>query len=220
MTNLMIQPECITEPRHVHVADRPIDFESWLTLEPDLDTELVKGVMVVRMAAQYSHEWIFAWLFALLRNYTRHRKLGTVLGSRTAVKIDSHNGRLPDILFVRAENCDIVRADAIYGAPDVVIEIVSPNDTRSDLIALETDYRAIGVGEILFIDPQKRHVRLARRIQADEYSATTLSAGRLEMYAIPGFWVEVEWLFAETQPDEFEHTGRLLQEAAADVPEA
>ena len=215
MTDLLIISECNSEPRNVRVADRPIDFETWLIETRAIDTELIKGVMVDRMAAQYPHEWIFAWLFSLLRNYTRNRKLGVVLGSRTAVKIDRHDGRLPDILFVRAANTEIIQKDAIYGAPDLVIEIVSPNDTRSDIIALESDYSAIGVPEIVFVDPQKKQVRRVRKAQDGTYKSKLMLTGRLEFDSIPGFWIEVDWIFAETQPDEFEVTSRLIAEAEA-----
>ena len=37
---------------------------------------------------------------------------------------------------------------AIYGAPDLMLEVISPNDRPSDIMALEIDYRAIGVPEI------------------------------------------------------------------------
>ena len=217
MTDLLIISECNSEPRNVRVADRPIDFETWLIETRDIDTELIKGVMVDRMAALYPHEWIFAWLFSLLRNYTRNRKLGVVLGSRTAVKIDRHDGRLPDILFVRADNTEIIRKDAIYGAPDLVIEIVSPNDTRSDIIALESDYSAIGVPEIIFVDPQKKQVRQVRKAQDGTYVSKLMLTGRLKFDSIPGFWIEVDWIFAETQPDEFEVTSRLIEEAKAEA---
>jgi len=35
-------------------------------------------------------------------------------------------------------------------APDLVIELISPNDRPSDIVVLEMDYRAIGVTEIVF----------------------------------------------------------------------
>ncbi len=213
MTDLLIQSEENRSPRNAHVANRPIDFETWLSIAHDLDTELIKGVMVDRMAAHYPHEWIFAWLFALLRNYTRSLNRGIVLGSRTAVKIDRYGGRLPDILFVRADNSAIVRREAIYGAPDLVIEIVSPNDSRSEQIALETDYCSIGVSEIVFIDPQKKRVRLVRKNESDEYDDVTLTSGMLEFRTITGFHVEIEWIFAETQPNEFDVAAKLIQEA-------
>ena len=49
-------------PRMTYVADDPIDFKTWLELAQDRDTELIRGVMVDRIAVPYQHEWIFAWL--------------------------------------------------------------------------------------------------------------------------------------------------------------
>jgi len=138
-----------------------------------------------------------------------------VVCSRTAVKIGNQYGRLPDILFVRAENTGIIHKEAIYGVPDLVIEIVSINDRPSDIIPLETDYRSLGVPEIVFIDPQKRRVRLVHKTDTgydDEY----LPAGRLELSAVPGFWIEVEWLFEDGRPNELDVALQLLQEAAGD----
>jgi Uma2 family endonuclease len=155
MTDFLIHPEVEVVPRNAYVSDSPIDFEMWIGLAETLDTELVDGIMVDRLAVPVPHEVLFAWLITLLRSYAGKLDLGEVLGSRTAVKISSYNGRLPGILFVRAENTGIIRKDAIYGVPDLVIEIVSANDRPSDLIPLETDYRDLGVPEIVFIDPQK-----------------------------------------------------------------
>lgn len=214
MTDLLIRPVSEGPPRTVYAADSPIDFTTWLEIAENLDTELVNGVIVDRMATQYPHEWIFAWLLTLLRNYTRNLGLGVVLGSRTAVKISEFGGRLPDILFVRKENEAIIQRDAIYGVPDLVIEIVSPNDWPSHLIPLETDYRRLGVPEIVFIDPQKKRVRVVSKTEAG-YDEKTLAEGRLELATVPGFWLEVAWFFADTQPDELTTALQLVREAEA-----
>ena len=212
MSVLDIRPCFDSDTRQRYVADGPIDFETWLQAAPELDTELVGGVMVDRMAAQYPHEWIFAWLISILRQFVIHRKLGDVLGSRTAVKISGNNGRLPDILFVREDNKGIIRKDAIYGVPDVVIEIVSENDRPYNLFPLETDYRALGVPEIVFIDPQQRRARFLTKSAAG-YDEAHLTTGRLQFVSVPGFWIEIEWLFAEEKPDEFDITKALLEAA-------
>ncbi|HLK60278.1 MAG TPA: Uma2 family endonuclease [Chthonomonadaceae bacterium] len=212
MIDLDIRPECDPVPRKTYIADSPIDFASWLEIAQELDTELVRGVIVERMSAQYPHEWIFAWLLSILRPFVTHRKLGVVLGSRSAVKISGNDGRLPDILFVRAENASIIHNEAIYGVPDLVIEIVSENDRPSTLIPLETDYRDLGVPEIVFIDPRKRGIRYLRKTEKD-YEAAFLTTGRLAFVGVPGFWIEVEWLFAEEKPDEFTITKQLIEAA-------
>ena len=212
MSVLDIRPCLESDTRKKYVAEGPIDFETWLQASAELDTELVGGVMIDRMAAQYPHEWIFVWLISILRPFVTHRKLGVVLGSRSAVKITGNDGRLPDILFVREENKDVIHKEAIYGVPDVVIEIVSQYDGPSDLMPLESDYRAIGVPEIVFIDPQKKRVRLVTKTAAG-YGETYVTEGRLQFASIPGFWIEIEWLFAGEKPDEFDVTRALIEAA-------
>jgi Uma2 family endonuclease len=214
LTGLDILPCFDSDPRRKYVSDGPIDFESWLKLSFEMDTELVRGVIIDRMAAQYPHEWIFAWLFKILGSFVEYRKMGVVLGSRTAVKIGENDGRLPDILFVRAENAEIILDDAIYGVPDIVIEIVSENDRPYNLVPLEADYRAIGVPEIVFIDPHRKRVRFLRKGAAG-YDEAFLTTGRLEFASVPGFWINVAWLFVDEKPDTFTITKQLIEAVEA-----
>src|SRR5205823_4906224 len=116
---------------------------------------------------------------------------------------------LPDLLFVRSERQEIVRERAVYGAPDLVIEIVSPNDRASDLIALETEYRGLGVPEILFLDLPRQRVRALRRGQepgarasgrdagGSEYAEEVCVAGVLRLGAIEGMALPVQALLRE-----------------------
>lgn len=194
MKNAVIETTQAVEGRVVRFSGRPITFEAFLELSGSTDLELVDGVIVEQMAAQLDHAKLFAWLFWILHGYVKQKGLGIVLGSRTAVEIGTFGGRLPDILFVRQERMDIVRPKAVYGAPDLVIEIVSPNDRPSDIIALEVDYRSIEVGEIWFIDQLKRRVRALRK-QAEGYAEIELTAGTLRSEAVTGFALQVEWLF-------------------------
>ncbi len=214
MIDLDIRPCCETDTRTRYVADGPIDFESWLELSAEMDTELIRGVMVDRMAAQYPHEWIYMWLVSILSPFVLHRKLGVLLGSRTAVRVSANDGRLPDIVFVRNANLRILEDKAIYGTPDLVIEIVSKNDRPSDLVPLEADYQAILVPEIVFIDPGKKRVRYVKYNGA-HYDDVYLTTGRLEFASIPGFCIEIEWLFADEKPDPHTITKRLIEASEA-----
>jgi Uma2 family endonuclease len=200
------------EQRVVRFAQRPITFEEFLELTGKDDLELIDGVMVEKMSVQLEHEKLFAWLYHLSGLYVEERNLGIVLGSRTAVEISMFRGRLPDLLFVRRERMGIVQQKAIYGAPDLVIELISSNDRPSDISALETDYRAIGVPEIVFIDQQKRRVRLLRSREAG-YEEETLTGGTLRFESLEGFALQVEWLFQEPRTNLRATLERLLADA-------
>ena len=202
----------VVEGRVIRMAERPLSFTQFLDMvDENDDLELVKGVLVERMAAQYPHERRFVWLLFLLNGYVRQRGLGVVLGSRTPVAIDGFSGRLPDLLFVRADREHIIQDRAVYGAPDLVIEILSPNDRPSDVFALETDYRNIGVREIVFVDPSKTRLLILRHREND-YAVETLTRGAFYSETIPGFHFQLEQLFQDPLPNEFTLLQSLLTE--------
>lgn len=200
------------EERDVLVPPRPLTFDEFVDLfGEDDEVELVDGVAVKRMAARDPHEDLFGWLYFLLRGYVAAQDLGIVRGSRTAVQITEHRGRLPDIVFVREERAGIVQEKGIYGAPDLVVEIVSPGDQAAHIVALEADYRSIGVAEIWFVDQVQEQVRVLWQHE-DGYTEKIYDQGVLKSEVVEGFWLEVGWLFARPLPAEVDVLTRLLDE--------
>ena len=189
---------------------RPLTFEEFVRLfGEDDDVELVDGMVVQRVAAKDIHEDLFRWLFVLLTDYAEIKGLGIVRGSRTAVKITEHRGRLPDIVFVRKENLSIVQEDGIFGTPDLVVEIWSPGDKPSDMLAKEADYRSIGVPEIWFVDQQRKQVRVLRKGR-EGYEEKLMRKGVLRSEVIEGLWLNIGWLFKRPLPDELGTLQKLL----------
>ena len=189
---------------------RPLTFDEFVRLfDEDDDVELVDGMVVQRVAAKDIHEDLFRWLFVLLTDYAEIKGLGIVRGSRTAVKITEHRGRLPDIVFVRKENLSIVQEDGIFGTPDLVVEIWSPGDKPSDMLAKEADYRSIGVPEIWFVDQQRKQVRVLKKGK-EGYEEKVMKRGVLRSEVVEGFWLNVEWLFKRPLPNVIDALQKIL----------
>jgi Uma2 family endonuclease len=189
---------------------RPLTFEEFVRLfGEDDDIELVDGMVVQRVAARDIHEDLQGWLLLIMRGYVSAKGLGIVRGSRTAVKITEHRGRLPDIVFVRKENAQIVQEDGIFGTPDLVVEIWSPGDRLSDMLAKEADYKSIGVLEIWFVDQQRRQVRVLRKGR-EGYEEKVMKKGVLKSEVVEGFWVNVEWLFKRPLPNVIDALQKIL----------
>ena len=144
----------------VYVADHPITVDEFcdLTGEDD-DVELEDGVIVERMATQYAHEDLFRFLIVILSLYADKHKLGTILGSRTLVPIETYTGRLPDILFVQKERESIIEEKRLVDAPDLVIEILSPSDRKAKVMQRQSNYQQIGVKEFWIIDQPHKEIR-------------------------------------------------------------
>ena len=194
------------------VWPRPLTFEEFVDLFEGRDeiVELIKGEVIVEMGAQLDHEMLVGWLLVILRQFAEETGAGIVLGSRTPVKINQFNGRLPDLLFVRKERMEIVQQKAIFGAMDLAIEVRSPSSRKSSIIGLETDYRTLGVSEIVLIDPIARKVRVLRK-RGDDYDEDEITEGSLTFETLPGVELELDWLFSVSRPTTKTVVNRLLE---------
>lgn len=193
--------ECVTEETRRWVWPRPVTFEEFLDLFTGRDeiVELIDGTVMEKEMVRLDHEKLLGWLYHVLALYVEETGLGIVLGSRTAVQIGAFRGRLPDLLFVRQDRLDTVHQKAVYGSPDLVVEVLSPGDRRSDVVALETDYRSIGVAEIVFLDQKRRRARVLRK-RGGSYVEEEVTAGALTLESVEGLTLQLDWLFVEPRP--------------------
>ena len=199
------------EASQVRIGERPITFEEYLELpDPNHEYELINGVLTKKMSAQPDHEYLQIWLLFVLSGYASAKDMGEVLGSRTAVEIKSFSGRMPDLLFVRKERMEIVRQKGVFGAPDLVIDIASPNDRDSALRSLEADYRSIGVAEIIFIDLRESKITVLRR-RNGEYEIDTILAGPLVLESLGGLTLQADWILKPPRPDRFATLTAILR---------
>lgn len=194
-----------------YVYPRPITFDEWLeTSDRDDITDLVNGTPVEQPMVQLEHEKLNLWLLHVLDLYAQQAGLGTVLGTRSPVRISQFGGRLPDLFFVRREREHLVTSKATLGPPDLVLELVSPNDRRADINATEADYRTVGVGEIVYIDQPRQRLRVLRKMDAG-YEEQTLSNGQpLTLHALGGLTLQWDWLFVEPRPNALDTVLALL----------
>ena len=211
MTNLLLetQTEQSLEARLVYVGERAIDFEQFLCMAEGRFIELINGVIEEKPLIQLDHELCSTWLVQMMGVYTQKMKLGRVLTSRIMVKTDDFGGRMPDLLFVRQERMEIAQQKAVYGAPDLIIEIVSPTDRPSHLRELEAEYFKLGVPELVFIHLRKQEIHLLRR-EAEGYAATVVTEGPVTFAALPDLTLQAEWILREPRPDVFDTLTALL----------
>lgn len=211
MTNSLIETETQTsvEERILHVGARPIPFGRFLEIASGRFVDLVNGIVLERPMIQLDHERCSRWIYQVVGTFVQKRGVGEMLGSRIMVKIDGFGGRMPDLLFVQSAHLEIIQQKAVYGAPDLVIEIVSPNDRPSDLRALETDYFGLGVLELVFIELAKQEIRQLHR-QEESYSETVITSGAIAFASIPGMELKSEWILKEPRPDVFDTLSALL----------
>lgn len=161
-------------------------------------------------AASQRHAELFRFLLTLLSGWLDERGGGVVLGSRYPMRLDARWSPEPDLLVVSDAHRDRLTPQRPEGPADFVIEIASDGDPGLDEREKLPRYQEAGVGEIWFVSPQSRAVR-AERLTADGGYATEVAGdGRLGSAVLPGFWVEVGWLWAEPLPSTVACLRRLL----------
>jgi Uma2 family endonuclease len=118
--------------------------------------ELIDGELIMAPAASSEHQDIVVYLIEKLGSLVRARRLGKVYAAPYDVHTTSYDVYQPDILFIRRENLGIVKPDGVYGAPDLVIEILSPSTGYYDLKHKKDIYQQIGVKEYWIVDPMDK----------------------------------------------------------------
>jgi Uma2 family endonuclease len=177
----------------------------------DPTMELLNGTAVEKMPSSDEHDEMLDWLSQLFAAVSKKSVPGNLLGPETAVEINSGRARRPDLHFVRrGSKTASVRDGAVFGAPDLVVEVVCAKDFLSDVVAREKDYRERCVSEILFIDQSRRRVRIVRRQGEWVRKRRAEEAGYVEeviatresipLYSLNGFLLNTEWLFVEPRP--------------------
>jgi Uma2 family endonuclease len=176
----------------------PITAEEFLLMPESEGHELVDGELVeVGMGSESS--WIGGYLFHQLMNFVLPRRIGRLFPQESGIQIwpDRPNlVRKPDTYFIRRERISGPNPTGwMRVAPDLVIEVVSPNDKASELEEKLREYREAAIPLIWVIYPATRTAHVLRANGShDELDEQDALDGE---DVIPGFSAPLADLFAD-----------------------
>ena len=139
-----------------------------LTKQPDDGTryELVKGVLRKMPPAGFEHGICAAEIGSRLNVHVRTHQLGYVCGAETGFKIAQNPDtvRAPDAAFVRQASIERQGIVKGYweGAPDLVVEVISPGDTYAEVAEKVEEWLAAGCTMVWVINPRRETVEVYR----------------------------------------------------------
>jgi Uma2 family endonuclease len=160
--------------------------------------EYLEGTITVASPASTTHQRIVQFLTRLLAAYVEERDMGSVFNGPATIRVADAYFE-PDIFYVRREHDPFILETHVDCAPDFVIEIVSESTRSRDLGLKLVKYQEAGVAEYWAVDSRRREVTAWRR-EAGGYASRRLQHGSLESGAIPGFVVEIDWLWQTPLP--------------------
>jgi len=179
----------------------PFTYEDYksLTESSDQRYELIDGDLYMNPSPSVRHQLASIRLATLLQQHVSATGCGLVLDAPLDVVLGEGEKRSvvqPDIFFVSSERTGIVAKNEIVGAPDLIVEILSPGTARRDLRLKKALYARSGVREYWIVDVDREHIEL-HRLVADEYSPPAIHAvgDRVVAAVVPGFEFLVADLF-------------------------
>ena len=155
-----------------------LTYQQYLDL-PEMKARysIVDGELVMAAAPTTEHQRCILELALKLTPVVRERRLGEVFIAPIDIVIrrDPLRTRQPDLLFISNARRYIIGRQVIEGGPDLVIEILSPSNTRRELEEKLRDYQSINVREAWIIATQGQTVEVLQ-----------LSAGSIERSGLYG----------------------------------
>ncbi|MBR2214159.1 MAG: Uma2 family endonuclease [Selenomonadaceae bacterium] len=141
--------------------------------------ELINGEERMMTQPATNHSRISSNLNWIIHSYLRGKKKCKLFGE-VDVYFDENNHYIPDLLVV----CDKskIKYDGIYGAPDLVIEILSPSTAKTDRYEKKAVYEKFGVREYWLVNPKDKSVDVFHLVN-----------GKFELDDVYHDYNQVEW---------------------------
>ncbi len=157
--------------------------------------ELLGGELAVSPTG-FQHGYISSRLLAALLEYALKHRLGVVVDSSTGFRLQSGDCLSPDVSFVgkdRLRGQKQVFTKLFQGAPDLVVEVISPGESQRKLKQKLTQYFANGTRVAWVVNPKERTVSVYNSTKRSNFlgEGDQLDGASL----LPGFTFPVKELF-------------------------
>jgi Uma2 family endonuclease len=162
--------------------------------------EVIGGELHVSPAPLISHQDLVKWILAYLLQVIEEPGHGKVIQSPVDVRFSEYDQVQPDIVGIKADRLDTCRGNTVYGAPDIVIEVLSPSTERYDRIEKKRLYEGHAVPEYWIFDPKLQTLMLLR-LEDRNYAESEAEHGVFRSTAIIDFTIDPAALFVKVTPE-------------------
>ena len=140
-----------------------LTYEDYCRAPDDKRYELLNGELMMVPAPNMKHQEILGRLYVELHRFVQEHELGKVYVAPVDVVLSDTDVVQPDVLFISRAREDRITDANVQGAPDLVIEILSPSTADKDLGKKHELYGSCGVLEYWIIDPVSETVTVHRQ---------------------------------------------------------
>ncbi len=187
------------------ISTKKLTFDQWQALpETKQRCEVVDGVLLMPPSPTPEHQILGLRIIRPVSLFVEENGLGLAIMAPCDVLISKEPLRVrqPDIFYLSAARAgvrresDLADIQRIESPPDLVVEILSPSNTRRQIQEKLADYRSIGVPECWLVNFPARTIEVLR---LTPQSATTIAtygiADTLQSQILPGFALPIANIF-------------------------
>jgi len=197
------RPFLLASPAMAAVLNNPPASKHWTfadlaQFDESERYEIYDGQLIpMAPSPDFHHQEIAANLHLLLSGFVRPRQLGKLVFAPADVVLSDDNVVQPDLLFIAKENLGIIQKQ-VHGAPDLVVEILSPSTLRYDRQNKLELYARFGVKEYWIVDPANRSLEILV-FEGNRFAVHSIAAetGLAESKVLPGLSIDVAHIFGE-----------------------
>jgi Uma2 family endonuclease len=163
--------------------------------------EWVNGEVIVMSPVNIEHAELNSFLHALLRCFVDEHDLGTVVTEPFQVRFaKAKSRRSPDIIFISNRRRANLRYAHLEGAPDLVVEIISPDSQSRDRREKFLEFQSAGLREYWIVDPLSKKVEIYRLGRDGKFALIAEKDGKIASSVLPKFYLKPIWLWREKLP--------------------
>src|SRR2546422_2254449 len=146
-------------------------YDEYCRLDDDRRYEIIGGNLLMAPAPDTWHQDWSRKLFRLIDRFVMKNNPGELFYAPIDIVLDEENTVQPDIVFIATPNLQIIQRRAIFGVPELLVELVSPSSVRRDRYDKKALYARFGVKEYWIGDPANKALEIL-----------TLREGRYELH--------------------------------------
>jgi Uma2 family endonuclease len=166
---------------------------------PDLGEryELIDGVLVVPPSPIPIHARLVSRLMRRIGDNLHPRNRGDFLFTAPLdVRLTDFRALQPDLLYINPDRPPIITASYVDGAPDLVVEVLSPSNRRHDQVTKFGFYAEAGVRECWIVDPERESLTVYA-LGDGRFNEVPNEAGVARSGVLPGLEIDIPELFAD-----------------------
>ncbi len=180
------------------VTSRRLTYNDLAALPDDgKHYEIIEGVLFVSAAPRPKHQEITTRLFERFSAILVHQlRRGKVYFAPIDVRFTPEDVAEPDLVFIRSERRAIIGDLVVDGAPDIIVEVLSPSNRAYDEVVKAALYAREGVTEYWLVDPENATVGVFALVDS-QYLAVPHDGQTATSALFPELTVEIASLFAD-----------------------